>query len=69
MKVIKDFVTWGVIALPLKRNPISRFMKGGGVQENDERCNDRVARRVSRQLKRGELLGCPCHISIHAWVT
>jgi hypothetical protein len=33
MKVIKDFITWGVIAPPPKRNLIPRFMKGVGAQE------------------------------------
>jgi hypothetical protein len=30
IKVIKDFITHNVIALPLKRNLILRFMKGEG---------------------------------------
>jgi hypothetical protein len=31
-KIIKDSITQGVTTLPLKRNLISRFMKGGGAQ-------------------------------------
>jgi hypothetical protein len=30
MKVIKDFIMWGVAALPLKRNLVPGFMKSGG---------------------------------------
>jgi hypothetical protein len=33
MKVIKDFITRGVTAPPLKRNLILRLTKGGGEQE------------------------------------
>jgi hypothetical protein len=29
MKVIKEFITQGVTSLPLKRNLVPRFMKGG----------------------------------------
>jgi hypothetical protein len=41
IKVIKDFITQGVTTLPLKRNPILRFMRGGA-QENDEGHIDHV---------------------------
>jgi hypothetical protein len=33
MTIIREFITRGVIALPLKRNLILRFTKGGGAQE------------------------------------
>jgi hypothetical protein len=33
MKVINKAITWGVTTLPLKRNLIPKFMKGGGAQE------------------------------------
>jgi hypothetical protein len=33
MTIIREFITWGVIALPLKRNLIPRFTKGGGAQK------------------------------------
>jgi hypothetical protein len=35
MKIIKDSITWGVIAHPLKKNLVSRFTNGGA-QGNDE---------------------------------
>jgi hypothetical protein len=31
MKVIREIVTWGVTILPLKRNLVPRFMRGGEV--------------------------------------
>jgi hypothetical protein len=43
--------------------------EGRGAQENDERCIDCVARRVSSQLKGGERLSCPYHFFFRAWVT
>jgi hypothetical protein len=33
MTEIRECVTRGVTALPLKRNLVPRFMKGGGAQE------------------------------------
>jgi hypothetical protein len=33
MKVIRETITRGVTTLPLKRNLVLRFMKGGGAQE------------------------------------
>jgi hypothetical protein len=36
MNIIREVITRGVTALPLKRNLIPRFMNGGGAQENDE---------------------------------
>jgi ATP-dependent Lon protease len=62
MAMIREFVTRGVTTLVL------RFTKEGGTR-NDERRINRVARRVSRQLKGGELLGRLCRFSFHAWVT
>jgi hypothetical protein len=47
MKVISKVITWGVTALPLKRNLISRFTKGRGMR-NDEECIDGV---TSKQEK------------------
>jgi hypothetical protein len=38
MTLIRVFITWGVTSLPLKRNLVLRFTKGGGAQENDEGC-------------------------------
>jgi hypothetical protein len=40
MKVIREVIIWSVTTLPLKRNLIPRFMKGGGAQVNDEECLD-----------------------------
>jgi hypothetical protein len=45
IKLIKDFVIWGVIAPPLKRNLILRFRRRE--HKNDERCIDQVVRRIS----------------------
>jgi hypothetical protein len=39
-------ITWGVITLPLKRNLISRFSKGGESIRNDEWYIDQIARRI-----------------------
>jgi hypothetical protein len=33
MKVIREVITQGVTTLPLKRNLVLKFMKGGGPQE------------------------------------
>jgi hypothetical protein len=37
-----------VTALPLKRNLVPIFMKGGDAQEGDEGCISRGGRRISR---------------------
>jgi hypothetical protein len=46
--VIKDFIIWGITALPFKRNLIPRFMKGGGALRNDEGRIDHGERRSSK---------------------
>jgi hypothetical protein len=47
MKMIKNSVTQGVIALPLqKKSPPEIYEGGGGGTRNDERCIDWVARTI-----------------------
>jgi hypothetical protein len=65
MRVIRENVTWGVTALPLKRNLVSRFMKERSTR-NDERYIDRRERRILRPLKGGKLLGFSYNFSFHA---
>jgi hypothetical protein len=61
MKVIWEAITWGVTALPLKKNIIPRFMKEGKRLINNERCTDYGERRISGELE-GELLGLSCSL-------
>jgi hypothetical protein len=70
MKLIKNFVTRDVTALPFKRNLIPRFREEG--HENEEKCIDRVAKRISgievverrRTSQLSMLLFLPCMNSI-----
>jgi hypothetical protein len=45
---IRVSITWGVTTLPLKRNLIPRFTKGGEKHKNDEGHIDRGEWRISR---------------------
>jgi hypothetical protein len=63
-KVIREVVIQGVTTLPLKRNLILRFTKGGRAQENNEECHDvKKENGISRQLKRGNLPSFPYNFS------
>jgi hypothetical protein len=44
--LIRVFKTRDITTLPLKRNIVPRFMKGGGAQENNEGCVGRGDQRM-----------------------
>jgi hypothetical protein len=63
MKIIKDSITWGVIAHPLKRNLVSRFTNGGAQGNDEEWLDVEKENGISRQLKRGNVPSFPASFS------
>jgi hypothetical protein len=53
-------ITWGVTVLPLNRNLVSRFMKGGGAQETMKN-NPRIDAKQGVRLVGSERYASPLY--------
>jgi hypothetical protein len=68
MTLLNVFEIRDVTALPLKRNLVLRFTKGGGAQETT--MNDTLIMEIReyQNSREEDLHGFPCSFSFRAWV-